>query len=468
MADPNDDEAQRGWFRWWVVPVGLVVFVLLALPVVHMLLHRAIEAREDAIRAAGYPATLEELDAWYPTPPPGENAAEVYAQAFARRVDWPDERQSRLPFFGEGELPPPGAPFPPELRAEIAAYLDDNAEALRLIHKAAGMTHCRWPVDLRDGINCELGHLRRTRLAAQLLSLQAALAAADEKLDPVSAALEAQWGLVASLDREPVLVSRLVQTALARIALNALERMLHDGPLPAATSADFAQRLRNYETSDSLERAFAGERAMNMAVFGPETEKIGFDYFPDGRMGVMLYEHSGAMLADKIACIDHLGHWVEQAQLPVEEQVAALATAPSLDDLPRYAILSRLILPALDRIFMNDARVLARVRAARVALAADRYRAANGAFPETLDALVPEFLDAVPLDPFDGMPLRYRRTGGGCLVYSIGDDGDDDGGDAPRRPDGGLGNTEDKDIPFEIDRTPPALPPPPPPEAPSE
>jgi len=56
------------------------------------------------------------------------------------------------------------------------------------------------------------------------------------------------------------------------------------------------------------------------------------------------------------------------------------------------------------------------------------------------------------------MPLRYRRTEGGCLVYSIGDDGDDDGGDAPRKPDGRLGNTEDKDIPFEIDRTPPTLP----------
>jgi hypothetical protein len=34
----------------------------------------------------------------------------------------------------------------------------------------------------------------------------------------------------------------------------------------------------------------------------------------------------------------------------------------------------------------------------------------------------------VPRDPFDGKPLRWKRTGGSGVVYSIGLDAIDDGG----------------------------------------
>jgi hypothetical protein len=37
-------------------------------------------------------------------------------------------------------------------------------------------------------------------------------------------------------------------------------------------------------------------------------------------------------------------------------------------------------------------------------------------------------LPAVPLDPFDGKPLRFVTRTNGVTVYSIGQDGKDDGG----------------------------------------
>jgi hypothetical protein len=46
--------------------------------------------------------------------------------------------------------------------------------------------------------------------------------------------------------------------------------------------------------------------------------------------------------------------------------------------------------------------------------------------------LIPEFLDKVPTDPYDGKPLRYRRLDDGVVVYSIGRDGKDDGGKLDR------------------------------------
>ena len=64
------------------------------------------------------------------------------------------------------------------------------------------------------------------------------------------------------------------------------------------------------------------------------------------------------------------------------------------------------------------------------AIALKRYQLRHGDYPADLTALVPEFVPSVPRDPVDGQPLRYRRnTDGTFLLYSVGENGKDDGGD---------------------------------------
>ena len=65
------------------------------------------------------------------------------------------------------------------------------------------------------------------------------------------------------------------------------------------------------------------------------------------------------------------------------------------------------------------------------AIALERFRLSHHAYPEALANLVPEFLQSVPVDCMDGRDLRYRLNPDGTyLLYSVGDDGIDDGGDA--------------------------------------
>ena len=64
------------------------------------------------------------------------------------------------------------------------------------------------------------------------------------------------------------------------------------------------------------------------------------------------------------------------------------------------------------------------------AIALKRYQLKRGNYPPNLDSLIPEFVSTVPLDPVDGQLLRYRRNAEGTfLLYSVGDNGKDDGGD---------------------------------------
>jgi hypothetical protein len=64
------------------------------------------------------------------------------------------------------------------------------------------------------------------------------------------------------------------------------------------------------------------------------------------------------------------------------------------------------------------------------AVALKRYELRHGQLPQSLAALAPEFLAEVPHDFMVGRPLRYRLNGDGSFaLYSVGEDGQDDGGD---------------------------------------
>jgi hypothetical protein len=58
---------------------------------------------------------------------------------------------------------------------------------------------------------------------------------------------------------------------------------------------------------------------------------------------------------------------------------------------------------------------------ARAGLAAARYRAKHGRYPEHLEQLVPEFLPAMPTDPRDGQALRLRRFAEVTVLYTLND-----------------------------------------------
>lgn len=108
--------------------------------------------------------------------------------------------------------------------------------------------------------------------------------------------------------------------------------------------------------------------------------------------------------------------------------------------------------------WQNTCSLEAEYAAMRLAIACKRHERKYGKLPENLQALVPEFLPAVPIDPFDGQPFRYapaRR-----IIYSVGLNGVDDGGVGdpliwnPRR---GL----DLVMPLDLPALPPVTRPPP-------
>ena len=64
------------------------------------------------------------------------------------------------------------------------------------------------------------------------------------------------------------------------------------------------------------------------------------------------------------------------------------------------------------------------------AIALKRFELRNHRLPATLADMTPDLLKTVPIDFMDGQPLRYRPNADGTfLLYSVGQNGKDDGGD---------------------------------------
>jgi hypothetical protein len=107
--------------------------------------------------------------------------------------------------------------------------------------------------------------------------------------------------------------------------------------------------------------------------------------------------------------------YYEVRDLPVEQMIS--------DN-----IFSREILPFIADMPAVQAHVDAERLGIATTLALEMYRQEQGAYPGSLDALSPDYLQLVPKDPFTNKPFVYHTTDDGYTLYSVGKDAEDNGG----------------------------------------
>jgi len=422
-----------------IVVVALLVVALVAFGGYRLHLRRTAVALENEIRAAGAPVTLAELNAWYEEPPGEDNAARAYIQAFDALADVGDQAE-HLPLLGDAELPHRTEPIPREMREAISACLQDNAAALELVEHAAGQTRCRFPMDLRDGLNADLSHVPGFRHSAQLLMLQGVLSAHEQMRNAAYRAVSTQLALVRALAEEPTVVSQLVRLDCAVLAVQTLEQVLNRTALASDQLEELVEGFQQAEEAHAVARGVAGRRciAMDAARSGAALARFLETASPTGgpapRGGAVtarLWSWSGMLTCDRTDC----GRWATQLYragqgpfpegLHVIESVRAEVAAVWRWRSP----LAELLVQSLPGAVEAEARHRALMRMAIVALAVEQHRLAHGRPPETMAQLVPDTLPWAPTDPCaTNAELHYRRDVKGHVVYSRGLNGKDDGG----------------------------------------
>ena len=247
--------------------IAVLVFVALY-AACRYTLHRMVEAKLNEIRKQGYPVTLAELDKWYPQVPAGENAADVYLEAF-KHLPERLKSDTNLPIVGYAKLPPHGAAMSESMKQAVSEYLARNEQALMLLHKAAKMKQSRYPVYLADvsGSTSAMRYYSGMRQGTRLLVLEAILRAQSGQAQQAVDSVSANFSLAGSLKEEPLIVSQLTRLACLALAIASLEQVVNTAPLSADHLQQLAAVLTEAEMPDAILRSFVGEMCSVNSLF---------------------------------------------------------------------------------------------------------------------------------------------------------------------------------------------------------
>jgi hypothetical protein len=131
------------------------------------------------------------------------------------------------------------------------------------------------------------------------------------------------------------------------------------------------------------------------------------------------------LLRHPIASLDPAGQIVFPDKVNAATQEAQVVSSHSSP----YTFIAVRIFPNYSRAVQTCARNQTMVNQALIVCALERFRLAHGQYPETLGALAPQFIAAIPHDIIGGQPLHYRRAADGAFIlYSVGWNGRDNGG----------------------------------------
>ena len=470
--------------RWrlklFLIPVA--VLLVLGTIIFNSRVHskNAVGRYKDQLRAAGEKLSIDELIP--PPPDPEKNGLKLFTEACRSLNASASVLDSNMP----PEMRPVASGkalvgwrqrevigfYSPGLITntweDIDQALRSQSTALELLRQTAERPQLVFKLDYKSGFTMSLTHL--SKMKEMTLLLEPASVDALHHGNSLEAATNIHT-LIALVDiwNEPLLISQLVRIGMLQIAVPAQWGFLQATNLSDDQLALLQNDWTKVEFVQSMEKAMETERAWESvtiqqlrtsnspsatfsAIYGPSPGSSSFGWLNDIKDAAKqktsdtlwriswsysdeLAALQGAQVVVEAARRIQTNGYFKDAIAEENRKLAALDKKTGTnwlrneldDDMLSLGMGSAEGLShTVDRLSKTEAA--RRITVTSIAL--KRYQLRHGAWPADLQSLVPEFLPEIPRDPIDGQPLRYRPNSDGTfLLYSIGSDGTDDGGD---------------------------------------
>lgn len=368
--------------------------------------------------------------------------------------------------------------------ADADSTMADLSQGMELLEQLIEQPILDHGLDYRQGFALKLPNLHAATLrTAQQLTAGVICDLHRQDVPSAMRRLRTMLALVKGSADERLAISQLVRIAIAAIALSANWELLQS---PGVTEEQLAVLQNDWlqiEFIPSVENSLAMERAMIEMTFakmrnssaefravasayswgGPvstsssddwlaQVETFGKEAWANTRLKTKETAwRLGWSYADQLRALKGYQVLIETARSvqsngcfrsALLQQKARLAdlgigrsgrdndfgTLPA--DLEFRSLMSESV-ASLDKILTRVMSMEASRQMLISAIALRRYKLRHQSYPSELVELMPEFLRTVPRDPVDGQTLRYRlMTEETFLLYSVGEDGQDNGGDA--------------------------------------
>ena len=367
-----------------------------------------------------------------------------WQQYFREFAGTPEGRTNGFPVASQPQTP----------AADILLALSCFDPALKDLRQAFKRPYARMPLDYDQGFDVAgelLPYLASMKRCAQFLQLRI-LAELDsgqnqQALDDIKLLL----GVTDSVRDQPFLISLLVRMAILHITLQPVYEGLAQHQWSEEQLAALETELANEDFLADCKLALRGEKIFAIQSF--EKQRITREMREDDSSGTnkiktvslrlmpsaFFYQNELAFAQMHQQYILPLIDLTNRIAAPAALRQSQAAMQAQMKHYSPYKVQALMDGPAIVGIVKKIAAVQTDIDLARVACALGRYWLAHGAYPETLDTLSPKFIEKLPHDIINGQPLHYRRTDGGQFVlYSVGWNEMDDGGEVVLKKSGSV------------------------------
>jgi hypothetical protein len=422
---------KRFWMR---CAIGLAILVALGLVINGVMAWRMeseLRARVAAIRAAGDPASIAELA---PQPIPDEENAAAILERIGPRVEQFANEHGRFLNTPLGkaydDAQDRGEPATPEQLAAIRVLLDRYPDVELALAEASKCdkyaSRLDFSLNSQEFIDALIKTQGLVRQAARLLNWRIEVLLANGQRDQAVERGIQIYRLGRLYESEPSMVAFLVAIAVRGPVAEQMYDALSAGPVSPELIAALDVELARVDDPQRLVHTFKTERAISAGW----TDVLLGQPYP-----LIAHTFGWVLKSYQIGAIDYSDEYLAMAEQPWYEVRGKLGPADS----PRstgHGVLADLLTPALRAAFSANARSIALARALRINIALGQFAEKNGREAKGLEELgLPK---EVTTDPYSGRPLILEHTPDGWVIYSVMEDGEDDGGDFRQHKDYGV------------------------------
>ncbi|HWQ91628.1 MAG TPA: hypothetical protein VN673_08150, partial [Clostridia bacterium] len=391
--------------------------------------------------------------------------------------------QTNSPPATDEMLPPPGTPSAPGLSGETTAETASDSSAgtnvsievaaagvlealgeaealLEELQTAGRRPYSRFNIQYdADPYRILLPHLAALRGVASILQVRATAQLAVGRPQEACEDTVEIFHMSNALRHEPFLISYLVRLAQLQFAIKTIAEGLEQQRWSDAHLAAFQKELAHLDllkegrSALEAERAFHGElidrirrisdrwttfselsAPMDPVSLPTAWQRLLANSIPDGWF---YFERANYSRLFQDYLLPPLK--IEERRVDValcnrnDQDISATINRSGPALFLRHYAFSRILLPSGSKAIQRMALGQTGLDITGLACALERYRLAQGKYPDTLDALVPQYVARLPHDVIDGKPLRYRlQADGRFVLYSVGWNQTDDGGKLAR------------------------------------
>ena len=313
----------------------------------------------------------------------------------------------------------------PSVAEKLAEFRDEMAELTTL----AAKPNARFDIPLDDNdyvlSGMSLGHLKMLRDISTLFCLRGLDSINCGQVEQAFSDAQAILRIARSIENEPFLITQLVVLSIRPLAYQIiwegmLQRQWSDEQLAA-----FQNELTQVNALSGLRLGLQGERVYNITVFevllshNSAPKNISEDFAASFNLMIQ------APKTWVYSSLVHLNTWhdewlanidVNARRVRLERMTIPPRKGPAWLNMDRY--LADIGTPALDKVAARSASHQTTTDQALLACALERYYLKNEAYPESLEALIPEFLNKIPHDVASGEPIRYSLTADGRFTLN--------------------------------------------------